>query len=88
MYKLQQLVPQIQTLKQLSSLSRPKEKVLILKRHEERKRQKLTAEERRLQREAALLLEQQDEERKMTDLKARTKAITDAAKAGNLKEVI
>ena len=57
-------------------------------RHEERKRQKLTTEERRLQREAIMILEQQDNERKLADLKARTKEITDAAKDGNLKEVI
>ena len=35
-----------------------------------------------------MILEQQDQERNLADLKARTKEITDAAKAGNLKEVI
>ena len=58
MYKLQQLVPQIQTLKQLSSLSRPKEKVLTLKGMRKKKRQKITGEERRLQRGASMILEQ------------------------------
>ena len=57
-------------------------------RHQERKKQKLTAEERRREREAAMILEKQDQERKLADFKASTKEITEAAKAGKLKEII
>ena len=57
-------------------------------RHQERKKQKLSAEERRREREATMILEKQDQERKLVDFKASTKEITEAAKAGNLKEVI
>ena len=35
-----------------------------------------------------MILEQQNQERTLADFKAKTKAITDAAKAGNIKEVI
>ena len=52
------------------------------------KRQKLTAEEIRLQREASMILEKQDQERKLVDFKTSTKEITEAAKAGKLKEII
>ena len=88
MCKLQQLVPQIQTLKQLSSPVKTKRKSTHTERHEKRKRQKLTAEERRLQREATMILEKQDQERKLADFMASTKEITEAAKAGKLKEII
>ena len=57
-------------------------------RHQERKKQKLTAEEKRREREAAMILEKQDQERKLADFKASTKEITEAAKAGKLKEII
>ena len=58
------------------------------KRHEERKRQKLTAEERGLRREATMILEKQVQERKLANFKASTKEITEATKAGKLKEII
>ena len=65
-----------------------KRKSTHTERHNERKRQKVTAEERRLQREAAMILEKQDQERKLADFKASIKEITEAAKAGKLKEII
>ena len=65
-----------------------KRKSTHTERHEERKRQKLTAEERRLEREATIILEKQEHERKLADFKSQTKEITEAAKAGKLKEVI
>ena len=57
-------------------------------RHEERKRQRKTVEERKREREATMALEKKDQERKLAVFKASTKEITEAAQAGNLKEVI
>ena len=65
-----------------------KRKSTHTEKHEERKRQKLTAEEKRLEREAAMILEKQEHERKLADFKSKTKEITEAAKAGKLKEVV
>ena len=57
-------------------------------RHQERKKQKLTFEEKMRKREATMIIEKQDQERKLADLKASTKEITEATKAGKLKEII
>ena len=57
-------------------------------RHQERKRQKLSFEERKKEREASMILEHKDQEKKLANLKTSIKKITEAAKAGNLKEVI
>ena len=65
-----------------------KRKSTHTEKHEERKGQKLTAEERRLEREATMILEKQEQERQLADFKSQTKEITEAAKAGKLKEVV
>ena len=57
-------------------------------RHEERKRKKQAAKENRRERVAARLLEEEDQEKKLADLRAHMKEITNAAHVGNLKEVI
>ena len=57
-------------------------------RHEERKGQKLTVEEKRLETEASMILEMQEQDRQLVDFKSKTKEITEAAKAGKLKEVV